>query len=106
MLGDIRLYLIVDDVYWVVIISKENWAFLLIFVVILVVYRVVNMFVVVSFLLLAVYSAVNMFVVVLFFVLIRHLILFVVKVFVLFLVGLDQLVLWREAPPQREVQLC
>ena len=49
MLRYIWLYLIVDDVYWVVILSKENWASLLVLVVALVVYSVVNMFVVVLF---------------------------------------------------------
>ena len=76
------MYLIVDDVYWVVILSKENWAFLLVLVVALVVYSVVNMLVVVLFLLLVVYSAVNMFVVIFILVLNRHLFFFVVKVFV------------------------
>jgi hypothetical protein len=77
------LHLIVDEVYWVVIISKEDWASLLVLVVALVVYRVVNMLVVVLFLLLVVYRAVNMLVVILFLLLIWELVLFVVKVFVL-----------------------
>ena len=87
MLRDIRLYLIVDNVYWIVIVSKENWASFLIFVVALVVcsrpvvYRVVNMLVVVLFLLVVVYRTVNMFVVILFLLLIWRLVLFVAKVF-------------------------
>ena len=50
MLRYVRLYLIVDYVYWVEVLSKENWAFLLVLVVALVVHNVVNVFVVVLFL--------------------------------------------------------